>query len=579
MQLTSEQSDIINSTGDLKINAVAGSGKTTTVIEYAKTQPANSRILYLAFNKTVKLEAQEKFREKGLKNVTVHTAHSLAYRQIIVGSQYKLINGYKAHELTKILGITANGDEKHMEYVVANHVNKFASYFCNSNQKRVQNLDYRKVVHDAKAKSFVSTFYDYIEGKTRQFLAKMHEGSIDITHDFYLKQYQLSEPQLPYDYILFDEGQDASPAMLDVFMRQKATKVIVGDTHQQIYSWRYAINSLQKLDFQLLHLGTSFRFPQEIADLAKAVLDWKSILQSHESPPIQGKGSSDELRVKATLARTNLGLLLNAIETMAEGKFRKIHFEGNISSYTYADDGASLYDVLNLDQKKKHRVKDELIQKMKDMEELEDYIEKTEDLQLGMMVKIVQQYGADIPGHIKSLKDSHVDKEEAEMIFSTVHKSKGMEYDSVTLVNDFTSEERLEKIKKEEKPEDINFTKVNEEINLLYVAITRTRNQLNIPSDLLPEGFEGSSRIQVLDPPEDEEDTGDNPATEKAYTVEAVRKEHKAAYAPWTGELDEELTVMFCNKTPIKEMAAHFGRTRGAIMSRIKRLELRELYG
>jgi superfamily I DNA/RNA helicase len=48
---------------------------------------------------------------------------------------------------------------------------------------------------------------------------------------------------------LFDEGQDASPAMLAIFLKQKGVKVIVGDTHQQIYAWRYAVNSLAKADF------------------------------------------------------------------------------------------------------------------------------------------------------------------------------------------------------------------------------------------------------------------------------------------------------------------------------------------
>ena len=38
MELTSEQQAIINSNGNIKINAVAGSGKTTTIIEYAKAQ-------------------------------------------------------------------------------------------------------------------------------------------------------------------------------------------------------------------------------------------------------------------------------------------------------------------------------------------------------------------------------------------------------------------------------------------------------------------------------------------------------------------------------------------------------------
>jgi F-box protein, helicase, 18 len=67
MQPTSEQHDIIHSTGNIKINAVAGSGKTTTVIEYAKNREAKSKILYLAFNRSVRLEATKKFALSGLK--------------------------------------------------------------------------------------------------------------------------------------------------------------------------------------------------------------------------------------------------------------------------------------------------------------------------------------------------------------------------------------------------------------------------------------------------------------------------------------------------------------------------------
>src|SRR5204863_7862484 len=113
---------------------------------------------------------------------------------------------------------------------------------------------------------------------------------------------------------------------------------------------------------------------------------------------------------------------------------KHIYFEGNISSYTYADEGASLYDVLNLYNSKHHLIKDKLIKAMKDIYELEDYIEKTEDVQLGMMVEIVKKYGNEIPGIIKSIKDKHIDgdeKENAEIIFSTVHRCKGMEYDSI----------------------------------------------------------------------------------------------------------------------------------------------------
>jgi len=591
MELTPEQLDIINSTGNIKINAVAGSGKTTTVIEYAKARPSTSKILYLAFNKSVKLEAAKKFTGKGLNNVKVETAHSLAYKHIVFQSNYKVRGqGYKTNEIAELLNLQGN-EEKHTEYVIANHINKFIAYFCNSDKEKVQDLNYLDTVTDPKAKIFVSSFYEYIVSQSRLLLSKMDKGEIEITHDFYLKKFQLSNPKLHYDYILFDEGQDASPAMLDVFFKQKATKVIVGDTHQQIYGWRFAVNSLEKADFKTYHLSTSFRFSQDIANLAMDVLKYKKHINEHQIIPITGKGSSKEIKTKAVLARTNLGLLLKAIEYVTEKKkIKYIYFEGNINSYTYADEGASLYDVLNLYNNKKHLIKDKLIKAMKDLDELEDYIEKTEDVQLAMMVEIVREYGNKIPDIIKSIKEKHVDnddKEKAEMIFSTVHRCKGMEYDAIQLVNDFISEEKLEKLKENKKAEEINATKLNEEINLLYVAVTRTKNSIHIPESLMPIDFPKSTQIHIMKVVSEEEkqhakstETNNQESkTEKAYSVDEVRTKHKDAYKPWTPELDTELTTMFCEGVNPKDMAKHFGRTRGAITSRIKKLELEELYG
>ena len=138
MKLTSEQDAIINSSGNIKINAVAGSGKTTTIIEYAKARPAHSRILYLAFNKSVKIEASKRFHEKGLANVWVETAHSLAYKNIVFKNHYKVRSqGYKTNEITEILNLKGNGD-KITEYVIANHINKFIAYFCNSDKQKVK---------------------------------------------------------------------------------------------------------------------------------------------------------------------------------------------------------------------------------------------------------------------------------------------------------------------------------------------------------------------------------------------------------------------------------------------------------
>jgi len=597
--MTREQYDIINSSGNIKINAVAGSGKTTTIIEYAKARPSDSRILYLAFNKSVKLEAVKKFNAKGLFNVKVETAHSLAYRHVVSQSPYKVRSaGYQTHEIATLLGLKGNG-EKHAEYIVANHINKFIAYFCNSDKEKIQDLNYLDVVSDSKAITFVTTFYDYIESQTRLLLSKMDKAEIEITHDFYLKKFQLSNPRLNFDYILFDEGQDASAAMLDIFFKQKATKVIVGDTHQQIYGWRYAVNSLEKADFKTYHLSTSFRFSQDIANLAIEVLKMKNHLGEYNPFPITGRGTTQDLKVKAVIGRTNLGLLLKAIQyVMEKRKVKQIYFEGNINSYTYADDGASLYDVLHLYNRNHRQIKDNLIKAMKDLGELEDYIEKTEDNQLGMMVEIVKEYGNEIPEIIRAIKEKHVandEKEKAEMIFSTVHRCKGMEYDAVQLVNDFITEEKLEKLRADQK-KGVALSKLNEEINLLYVAVTRTKNSLHIPLDLMPIGFPHSSQIHITGakPVPDEKEqhetvkvvkiplgklTEGEVVNPKMIVFGEARAKNKDAYRPWTPALDEELTVMYCEGASIKDMAKHFARSLGAIKSRIRKLELDELYG
>jgi superfamily I DNA/RNA helicase len=599
MQLTAEQQNIIQSTGNIKINAVAGSGKTTTIIEYAKTRPVTSRILYLAFNKSVKLDATKKFAEKGLQNVKVETAHSLAFKHIVFKHNYKVKpQGYKTNEIAEILDLQTTG-EKYVQYILANHINKFVAYFCNSDAQRVQDLNYLETVTDAKASAFVKSFYNYIENQTRLCLSKMDKGEIEIIHDFYLKKFQLSKPVLNYDYILFDEGQDASAAMVDIFLNQKCTKVIVGDTHQQIYGWRYAVNSLEKVDFKTHHLSTSFRFAQPVADLAMEILKFKNHISGEPIKDVQIKGQGavlKESKTKAVLARTNLGLLLKAIEYVTEKKkVKHIYFEGNINSYTYADEGASLYDVLNLYNGRHFQIKDAMIKSMKDLRELQDYIDKTEDIQLRMMVEVVKEYGNEIPGIIKSIKDKHVpndEKEKAEMIFSTVHRCKGMEYDSVQIVNDFVTEEKLQTLADNKKKEKINKEKLNEEINLLYVAVTRAKNSLYIPETLMPKELPASSQIHIIKVAQEEKTAKVQSAfdinhlyLEQAMTIDKtnsfqqIRQTHKSAYLPWTDELDAELTTMYCEGVNIRDMMKHFGRTRGAINSRIRKLELQELYG
>jgi superfamily I DNA/RNA helicase len=215
-----------------------------------------------------------------------------------------------------------------------------------------------------------------------------------------------------------------------------------------------------------------------------------------------------------------------------------------------------------------------------------------------MMIEIVKEYGDEIPAVIKKLKDLHTgdeDREKAEMIFSTVHRAKGMEYDVVHLVSDFQSETQLERKIRESKEEKIpvDAARLNEEINLLYVAVTRARRTVYVPESILPKGFPVTPNVQVVRSEKEQLKpeaapakkskydrftrtrstlpTGPSPK-EKKLSVERKRESYKEAYSPWTPELDSQLRELYLNTDNISKISEELGRTRGAILSRLKKL-------
>jgi len=92
--LSNEQLDIINAIKQNKnviCDAVAGSGKTTTVLELAKALP-NKLILQITYNSILRHEVKDK--AKDIKNIKIHSYHSLyvnyyntyAYSDIIINN-------------------------------------------------------------------------------------------------------------------------------------------------------------------------------------------------------------------------------------------------------------------------------------------------------------------------------------------------------------------------------------------------------------------------------------------------------------------------------------------------------------
>ena len=75
--LSNEQQNIINCNNNLVIDAVAGSGKTTTILHIATTHPTKL-ILQITYNNMLKQEVRSKAQQFNLKNMLIHTYHSVA---------------------------------------------------------------------------------------------------------------------------------------------------------------------------------------------------------------------------------------------------------------------------------------------------------------------------------------------------------------------------------------------------------------------------------------------------------------------------------------------------------------------
>jgi superfamily I DNA/RNA helicase len=99
--------------------------------------------------------------------------------------------------------------------------------------------------------------------------------------------------------------------------------------------------------------------------------------------------------------------------------------------------------------------------------------------ELALTVRRVDQYGAKIPRIARELKASVSNEpDDADVILSTVHKAKGMEWPVVRLADDFPELMRFDKETEQWKVR-------KDERNLLYVAATRAVNTLHGNTALL----------------------------------------------------------------------------------------------
>lgn len=464
MNITPEQQLIVSSRSPfLRVNAFAGTGKTTTLVSYAKARP-NERMVYIAFNKSIQLEAARKFGP----NVKCTTSHGMAYARF--GAEYndagKLVDRVRINEVLDALDLRQYPDAFSM-YVADASLKALNRYLCSDSSTLMENHTAGLVVPNTNVSASDIVF---CAQRLWEKMCDVNDPSIGMVHDGYLKRYQLSDPQLKYDRILFDEAQDANGVTAAIVDSQPCDKVIVGDSHQAIYSFRGAVNAMQMFDAKdTLYLTKSFRFGQPIADVANVLLG----TFKGEKKPIQGTdepgsiGKLDTKKPYTVIARANATLFDEAINLMNQGK--RLHFVGGIQGYRMGD----LLDTYNLFSGQSERIKSPHLKAFSDFDTAEQFAEMSDDKELKSLINVVKRHTSRLPGLISKLKQADTpEASHADVSLTTAHKSKGLEWEQVRLTDDYMT--LMDQYK---KPRKIDFSE-GEDVNILYVAVTRAQKTL-----------------------------------------------------------------------------------------------------
>lgn len=448
-----EQAAIINSSeSSIKVRAGAGTGKTTTLIGYSDAR-RDKRFLMLCFNKAIQMESETRFGA----NVTCRTGHSVAYGGENVGSMYKhkLAPYVKAVELRSSLGLP---------YLSASHaINTVTQYLCSADREIGEQHAIAAGVKPSMRRDAVR-----LAGQVWKAMIDPSDSRVSIVHDGYLKLFQLNGRKLGgYDCVLLDEAQDTNPVMADIVASFEGDKVYVGDRNQSIYAFRGASNAMDEFSAKEYPLMSSFRFGQDIADVANVILRYSL----GENSGLTGLGRSGidmpvGNRPYALLARTNGMLFQAAVDGLDNG--RKVAIIGGPESLRLS----MMMDAHNLLIGSADRIVNPVIKQFESFDEMETLADETDDSEMTSLCKAVRRYGRGVPGLISRIKNNcGSDPHNATLVLSTAHKAKGLEFDQVVLADDFKN------------PADEDGIDI-QEANLLYVAATRAKHNLVLNNTL-----------------------------------------------------------------------------------------------
>lgn len=463
-ELTSEQQAIMEafaSGKDLRVQAGAGAGKSSTLIEAAASREDDDG-LFLAYNRAIK----DDMARRAPFNLSVSTSHSLAF-----GKAFKhRLNGPRlpVRETARRLGAKAFQIGEHPvlgEFLISRMVNDMVRRFTYSAVTQITPEHVEPVTGYSPAE-MRELAHNLVPLARRAWEdISREDGQLFYTHDHYLKQFCLSRPKLRGEFLMLDESQDSNPALVALIQDQDhMQRISVGDSAQSIYGWRGAKDAHQSLPGDELTLTQSFRFGDAIAEEAN---DWLAALGA----PIRLRGlSSIPSEIVASnhdagtvLCRSNMGCMSEALIMMDAG--HKVAVVGGAKQ---------LQDLANacLELQETGKTQHPELLAFSGWDDVREYSEDKEGSDLKPLVQLVDRFS---PKYLLARTRDFVDEQHADRIVSTAHKAKGREWDHVRLSSDFHQEPEYDPATGVKMP--IWITK--DEAMLCYVTVTRAKLSLD----------------------------------------------------------------------------------------------------
>ncbi|NNM65729.1 MAG: ATP-dependent helicase [Burkholderiales bacterium] len=497
MELTQEQAAVVDAAAHgvrrIVVEAGAGAGKTSTIVAAAKAK-RRQRGLLTVFNRMMAEETRPRLVGTGC---TASTLHSVAWRSA-VAEPFKRSGGARlnvmlpardAAEAVGIRGPVTISQElgETSRNAVGDLLKDWVTRFCHSSSDVISSQHFpaatlrefltpdlaKKADEDPKWMSMLTRAY---AGALAPHAARLWglmsqpDGDFPTTHDTYLKLYVMSRPSVGCDYVMLDEAQDANPIMLQFMQlaeQQGAQTIYVGDSYQQMYSWRGAVDALRQIDADArLRLTQSFRFGPAVADVANLVLGGLR----HSDFRIVGAGRPSRVvetidAPNAVICRKNATAIAMALEAREAGC--RVGLCMNPKELLREVDALERFQANGRTDARRFR-------RFASFEEMQESVENGDAPDLKILLDLIAEHNYDGTRSILSeiavgKTPEEIERSKVQTVFLTGHASKGLQFQHVLLGDDFKGVAKLESA-----PAAVRA----EEFNILYVAVTRAQSTL-----------------------------------------------------------------------------------------------------